>query len=96
MDKMRPYEVNDMLKVLKYVDKTVRELERYSNFIYLQSNTKKQLSPSDIMELPWDKDEFKEPPHYSEEEDRMMHDKSETLRKMIASGKVQLEEATLI
>lgn len=95
MDKMRPYEVNDYMKSLKYIDKTVRELERYSNYIYLQSNTKKELKPSDIMTLPWDEDEFKEKPKYSEEEDKMMQGKAEQLRKMLISGQIKLEEANL-
>lgn len=96
MDKMRTWEVNDYIKSLKYIDKTVRELERYSNYIYLQSNTKKELKPSDIMSLPWDEDEFKEKPKYSEVEDKIMHSKSEQLKKMIDNGQIKFEEAHLI
>lgn len=96
MDSMRLYEVNDYIKSLRYVDRTARELERYSNYIYLQSNTKKELHPEDIMKLPWDEDEFKEKPHYSEEERKMLEERAAKLKKMIESGQMKMEKANLI
>lgn len=96
MDKMRPYEVNDYIKSLRYIDRTLRELERYSNFIYLQSNTKKELKPKDIMSLPWDVDEFKEKPRYSEEEEKALEEKAEKLKYMLKNYIVKTEKANLI
>lgn len=96
MDKMRPYEVNDYIKSLRYIDRTLRELERYSNFIYLQSNTKKELKPKDIMSLPWDVDEFKEKPQYSEEEEKALEEKAEKLKYMLKNYIVKTEKANLI
>lgn len=96
MDKMRPYEVNDCLKNIKYVDKTYRELERFYSYVYLQSNTKKQLKPKDIMELPWDIDEFKEKPEYNEEEEKELEQKAERLKYMIKNFNVKTETANLL
>lgn len=96
MDRMRPYEVNDYLKSLKYIDKTLRELERYSNYIYLQANSKKEIKLSDIMSLPWDVDEFKEKPKYSDEERAKLEARAERLKKMIDSGKMIMDKADLI
>ena len=94
MDKMRPYEVNDYMKSLKYIDRTVRELERFSNYIYVQSNTKKEIKLKDILELPWDK-ENKEEHHYSKEEEQILRKKANYLQMMLESGNVKYEEAKL-
>lgn len=94
MDKMRPYEVNDYMKSLKYIDRTVRELERFSNYIYVQSNTKKEIKLKDILELPWD-NENKEEHHYSKEEEQILQKKANYLQMMLESGNVKFEEAKL-
>lgn len=96
MDEMRTYEVNDYLKNIKYVDRTYRELERFYSYVYLQSNTKKQLKPKDILELPWDIDEFKEKPEYNEEEEKMLEAKAERLKYMLQNYVVTTEKANLV
>lgn len=96
MDSMRTYEVSDLMKNVKYADRTVKELERYSNYIYLQANTKKELKPTDIMSLPWDVDEFKEKPKYDEEERKVLEQRAERLKKMIDSGNMKMDKANLM
>ena len=96
MDTMRTWEVNDYIKSLKYVDRTFRELSRYSNYIYAQSlSGKKELKLSDIMSLPWD-DEGKEEHIYSREEEETLKRKASILKNIIDNGQIKIEEAKLI
>ena len=53
MDEMQWCEVNDMIENIKYVDRTERELGRYSIYANVLSNGGK-IKIEDIMKLPWD------------------------------------------
>lgn len=91
MDILNQYEVTSLIKSIKYVDRTQRELERFSNYIYLQSQTKKELKLKDLYELPWD-EEIETKQGYTKEEKNDMKSKMEKLRSRIQNGDMELKK----
>lgn len=54
MDKMRFYEIYDILQFVPYVDKAQWETTRFLSLVIAQKFCKKRLKLSDMFELPWD------------------------------------------
>ena len=57
MDKMTDYEINDIIDCLPYSDRNGWEQSRLLAYTNVQINSKKKLSPSEVIKLPWDKEE---------------------------------------
>lgn len=57
MDKMTDYEINDIIDCLPYCDRNGWEQSRLLAYTNVQINSKKKLSPSEVIKLPWDKEE---------------------------------------
>lgn len=51
---MSEYEASECIKNCEFVDRNYREIMRYQLYVSVQSNSKKKLSPEDIISLPWD------------------------------------------
>lgn len=54
MDKMKFYELYDVLQFVPYVDKSQWETTRFLSLVIAQKFCKKRLKLSDMFELPWD------------------------------------------
>ena len=54
LDSMQMYEVKAVLESLQYKNKTSWEQARMISYIIAQTNSTKQLSPTDIMKFDWD------------------------------------------
>lgn len=57
LDEMQEYEVNTIIENLPYLDRTSWEQHRFQVYSNVQMNSKKKLSPTDIMKFAWDKEE---------------------------------------
>ncbi len=55
MDKMRFYELYDILQFVPYADRAQWETTRFLSLVIAQKFCKKRLKLKDIFELPWDK-----------------------------------------
>lgn len=58
MDKMRFYEIYDILQFVPYVDKSQWETTRFLSLVIAQKFCKKRLKLKDMFELPWDEREL--------------------------------------
>ena len=54
MDKLQEYEINDIIDCLPYSDRNSWEQARLVAYTNVQINSKKKLSPSEVIQLPWD------------------------------------------
>lgn len=52
---MQEYEVNTIIENLPYLDRTSWEQHRFQIYSSVQMNSKKKISPTDIMQFAWDK-----------------------------------------
>lgn len=83
MDEMELYEVNTIIKDLKYIDRTSRELSRYEIYAIAQSNSSKKLKMTDILQLPWDEEGKNTGTAVTEEQAKEMRDRMKRLEKQI-------------
>lgn len=58
LDEMQQYEVNSIISNIKYLDRTQKETDRFKLYVDIQSNSKKKIKVEDVMNLPWDKEQF--------------------------------------
>ena len=56
MDELQQWELNTIIKNIKYLDRNEREIDRYKLYVSIQSNSKKKLKPEEILPLAWDKE----------------------------------------
>lgn len=54
---MQEYEVNTIIENIPYLDRQKWEQTRFLVYSNVQMNTKKKLSPTDVMKFPWDNNE---------------------------------------
>lgn len=54
---MQSYEVNTIIENLPYLDRNSWEQHRFQVYSNIQMNSKKKLSPTDIMNFAWDNKE---------------------------------------
>ena len=54
---MQEYEVNTIIDNLPYMDRNSWEQHRFLAYTNIQINSKKKLSPTDIMKFAWDSEE---------------------------------------
>ena len=79
-DEMQPYEVNDIISCLQYADVNLWESNRINGYIIAQSNSKKKLSPQDIIKFPWDEVELEKNIEISNEDIQRLKEKSKTIK----------------
>ena len=77
---MQPYEVNDIISCLQYSDVNLWESNRINGYIFAQSNSKKKLSPQDIIKFPWDEVELEKNIEISNEDIQRLKEKSKTIK----------------
>ena len=51
---MQEYEVNTIIENLPYLDRNSWEQHRFQIYSSVQMNSKKKISPTDIMQFAWD------------------------------------------
>ena len=90
---MTEYEASECLKYAEFVDRIDRELLRYQLYVSIQSNSKKEIKPTEILKLPWDnafldETEFK----YNEKEEKNLEIKSEYFADMLNNGNLSFEK----
>lgn len=56
MDHLTEYELYILYDNLEYSDYTNKEMSRILGYIIAQTQSRKKLSPTDIMQFPWDKE----------------------------------------
>ena len=54
MDHLTEYELYILYDNLEYSDYTNKEMSRILGYIIAQTQSRKKLSPTDIMQFPWD------------------------------------------
>lgn len=57
MDELQQWELNTMIENIKYLDRNEREIDRYKLYVSIQSNSKKKITPKEILSLPWDEEQ---------------------------------------
>ena len=56
-DEMEEYEVQSIIENLEYYERPEWERTRFQSYCGVQSNSTKRISPQDILQLPWEKEE---------------------------------------
>ena len=77
LDKMQLYEIPAILERLQFNHRDSWEQTRMIMYVIAQSNSKKKLSPSDIMRFPWEEKTDERPPEPTEEEVNALKEKME-------------------
>ena len=57
LDEMQTYELNDAIHCLQYSDRNLFESSRIGAYVTAQANSKKKLTPTDILKFPWETEE---------------------------------------
>lgn len=85
MDELQSWEVNDLLKCLKYADQASWEQTRWLMYVVAQVNSKKQLKLQDIMHFPWDSERVTTT--ISNEDIKKLKAKAKRIEKDLLNGK---------
>lgn len=88
LDNLTQWEAADIAQNVQYVDINQRESDRYKLYVMIQSNSKRKISPNDVMSLPWDA----KPKEYDEEEDKRLDDYDNSILAMLNDGRLVLEK----
>lgn len=77
---MQTYEVNDILECLQYTDRNLWETSRMNSYILAQVNSKKKLSPTDIIKFNWENNEEAKEIEISNEDIKRLKEKSKRIK----------------
>lgn len=83
MDEMQIYELNSIVKNLKFVDRNQREIERYQLLVNIQANSKHKIKIQDVMRLPWDDEDKNKGTQISEEQAQQLRERAKQLEQSI-------------
>jgi len=83
MDRMEMYEINTIIKDMKYVDKNQRVTDRFGIYVNMQSNSKGQVKIEEYLPLPWDDENKNTGTSVTEEQAKEMRDRMKILEKQI-------------
>ncbi len=86
MDEMEEYELYEIIDNLQYLDKNDWERTRLSIYSSVQMNTKKKLTPKDILTFPWENENEKVITEISNDDIQRLKDKSKAIEKIINNG----------
>ena len=81
MDKMKDYEVSLLLDNIQYSEKNDWERSRFESYVLCQINSKKKLSPTDIVKFSWDNEKQELSTEISQEDIDRLQKKSEEIIK---------------
>lgn len=87
MDEMEEYELADIMNNLSYLDKNDWERTRLSIYSNVQMNTKKKLTPKDILTFPWENEPKEVNNEISKEDIERLRSKSKIIEKKLHNGK---------
>lgn len=79
-DEMQTYEVNDIIEGLQYTDRNLWETSRMNSYILAQVNSKKKLSPTDIIKFNWENNEEAKEIEISNEDIKRLKEKSKKIK----------------
>lgn len=82
LDEMKDYEVSSIIENIPYLDINEWERHRFQIYSSVQMNSKKQLSPTDIMKFKWDNE--KKDTEISNDDIERLKKRSEQISKIIA------------
>lgn len=83
LDRMEWYEVDSCLEGLRNKNKTGWEQTRFLGFITAQTQSTKQLKPTDILSFDWDKETVSDKPAITNEDiERLKEKAKQTLNKL--------------
>lgn len=77
---MQTYEVNDIIEGLQYTDRNLWETSRMNSYILAQVNSKKKLSPTDIIKFSWENNEEAKEIEISNEDIKRLKEKSKKIK----------------
>lgn len=83
MNEMELYEVNSIIKNIKYVDRNQREIDRYKLLVEIQANSKNKVKVEDVMPLPWDSENKNTGTKIDEDQAKEMRERMKQLEKQI-------------
>jgi len=81
MDEMQDYEIQDCLDNIPYLNTNEWESARLNAYVTAQVNSKKKLSPQDIVKFAWEKEEVSSNIEISNEDIDRLRKKSEQITK---------------
>lgn len=94
---MEQYEANECVKNLVYLDRDLKELERYQLYVLVNANSKKNVTAREIMKLPWDNKFLNETEfEYSEEESESLKEMENSFADMLSKGTLKMDEVNSI
>ena len=80
---MQEYEVNTIIENLAYLDRTSWEQSRFQVYANVQMNSKKKLTPQDILKFAWEKGENLEETSITTKDIERLKNKSKEISKNI-------------
>lgn len=83
---MQVYEVNTILENIPYLDRISWEQHRFQIYSNVQMNSKKKLSPTDIMQFAWDKEDEEDSTEITTEDIERLKNKSKEISKTILNN----------
>ena len=83
---MQSYEVNTIIENLPYLDRNSWEQHRFQVYSNIQMNTKKKLTPQEIMKFAWEKDNNSDTSITSKEIERLKNKSKEISNTIINNG----------
>lgn len=87
MDEMEEYELYDIIDNLQYLDRNDWERTRLSVYSNVQMNTKKKITPKDILTFPWENEPEEVVNDISNEDIQRLKEKSKLISEKISNGK---------
>lgn len=83
-DRMKIYELEEVLEMLEYSYKQSWEQTRFNSFITAQMNSTKKIKPQDIIKFSWEKDsEDNKDKTISNDDINRLREKSELMKKYL-------------
>lgn len=83
-DRMKMYELEEILEILEYSYKQEWEQTRFNSFITAQMNSTKKIKPQDIIKFSWENDsEDNKDKTISDDDIKRLKEKSELMKKYL-------------
>lgn len=83
MDEMEEYELYEIINNLRYLERNDWERTRLSMYSNVQMNTKKKLTPKDILSFPWENESEEDSKEISKEDIERLKEKSKLISEKI-------------
>lgn len=83
MDEMEEYELYEIINNLRYLERNDWERTRLNMYSNVQMNTKKKLTPKDILSFPWENESEEDSKEISKEDIERLKEKSKLISEKI-------------